>query len=120
MFSGFLELNTKEIGKKWIVSESFTVFLHNGKSVTIPKGYQHDRYTFAPNLNAEIPAIVHDYLCEFKRYDDGTICERDQADFHFYCLMRGYGVDEKTSLLYYYGVRFWSFLLKLFRKARSL
>lgn len=65
------ELLAAEKNKKYIVLQTFTIE-YKDKKLTITKGFSHDKYTFAPDLPDEIPAIAHDFACVTHKWDDGT------------------------------------------------
>ena len=106
-----IELLTSERGKHWHVKEAFTVTNRDGKKLTVRKSFSHDRYTFAPDLDDERPAIVHDFAYDVEGahrcWDDGTPISRSEADLFLYDLMKA-SPDEKThkcALQYYTWVR---------------
>ena len=68
---GLLEIIPSESGKTWMVQKDFTVAGRDGRTVSPRRGFVHDRYTFAPNLADEQPAIVHDFAGTTKRWDNG-------------------------------------------------
>jgi len=108
VYRGKWEIIPNERNKTWIVKETFTVKTSFG-DITIPKGFEHDRFTFAPDLkHSEVAAIVHDYLIEEKpRFDNGTFCTRKQADQILKELILK-SKDYHWAYVYYYGVRFWA------------
>lgn len=93
------------IGKRWKVKQEFTIMTRFGKEVTIYAGFEHDRYTMAPNLHDETPAIVHDFLYIYQKFSDGTECTRTQADTIFRDVMLEAQVRLWVANLYYSGVR---------------
>ena len=76
--SGF-ELLPSEKNETWVVKEAFTVE-YEGHFLTIPEGFRHDKYTFAPNVPDAKPAISHDRAYDYKKWDDGTPIKRKDAD----------------------------------------
>ena len=48
------------------------------KKITVPKGYKSDGATGAIDINSKA-WWVHDILCEFGKFDDGTPCNNLQA-----------------------------------------
>jgi len=106
---GNYELLPSERGKVWIVIETFTVATRYGKTITIPAGYWHDRFTVVPDLpNSIIAAIVHDWLYDevnsYHLFDDGTVATRKQADIIFRDLIWN-SKDWIFAYPYYLGVR---------------
>lgn len=102
----WIEINPFEIGKTWIVPETFTVASRHGKTLTVPKGFKHDRYTFAPNLGDNRPAIAHDRAYRWQIWDDGTMIGFWEANELLLDLMRQ-STDARTrrwAWTYYIGV----------------
>ena len=98
------ELFPWERNRTWIVKETFTVDTRFGKSVTVPAGFKHDRFSFAPDIgDCEIGAIVHDYIYTFKNFSDGTKATKSQADKILYDLLYECG-HKWISKLYFVGV----------------
>ena len=59
----------------------YTIYYHSeryGKSVTVPKGYKSDGATGAFDIYSEA-WFVHDKICEFGVWDDGSLVTRHQA-----------------------------------------
>lgn len=81
------ELFPWENGKTWVVAKSFTIIWH-GHKLTIIKGFQHDKYTFAPDLPDERPAVCHDFALEVGLWDDGTPIKLDDANQMCFDLMK--------------------------------
>jgi len=109
-----IELCTWERGRVWRVREMFTAANRRRKKLTIRKGFKHDRYTLAPDLPDEKPAVVHDYCYEAnpaqgsgRKWDDGSSISREEADEFLHDLMAT-SDDETTRQAadtYYKGVR---------------
>ena len=97
------EIISSEGGKRYKVEKAFTVDTRYGE-VTIPKGFEHDRYTVVPDLHDDLAAIVHDYLYTERKFDDGTVCKKSQADRIFYDLMMKVPEDRAYAKMYYIGV----------------
>jgi hypothetical protein len=86
---GHYEILPNERNKIWVVEEEFTVETRFGKTVTVPDGFRHDRFTVVPDLKrCRKASIVHDKLYEIHEYDDGTHCTRFEADIIFLDLMK--------------------------------
>lgn len=84
-----MELLKCERGRRWRVTQPFVVTSRGGHQLTVRKGYVHDRYTFAPDTLDEKPAAVHDFTydgCD-RKWDDGTLITREDADLLLYDLM---------------------------------
>lgn len=76
-----IEVFPSERGKVYRVTKAFTVHQNTiNKSLTIPLGFEHDRYTFAPDLPDEKPAVAHDRAYGCHKWDDGTKMKRADAD----------------------------------------
>jgi len=108
---GALELIRGEKGDKWRTTSDVTVRDVTGRALTIPAGYEHDRYTWAPNLADELPAVAHDFsydpLGARRLWDNGKRITRRAADKLLLFLM-SQSADELTrevAPLYYKGVR---------------
>jgi len=82
-----LELLPSEAGKTWRTTEEIRVEWR-GKVLTVPKGFEHDRYTFAPDLPDRVPCIVHDFACGVKKWDDGSPLPRKEGNRLFLDLMK--------------------------------
>ena len=74
------ELVSDERGKTWTLARCHTVHTRFCKDVFVPKGFVHDRYTWAPNLPDEKPAVVHDFCYITQRFADCTSMTRKEAD----------------------------------------
>lgn len=104
-----IEKNVSEkIGKnRWRVKRTFTMHSERfNKSVTVEKGFVHDRYSSFFNLSTELPAVCHDHLYKFKKWDDGTVVTKLEADLFFYDLIKKSPKwsDRILAPLYYSGV----------------
>jgi hypothetical protein len=98
---------TEERGKTYLVKEAFTVRAPCGEEVTVPKGYEFDGYSVAPDLPDLAPAAAHDYLYEHRRWDSGKKVERIHADDLLWKMMKC-SQDNVTRYMadsYYSGVR---------------
>ena len=105
------ELFPWESGKTWVVTTEFTIEW-NGHKLTIPKGFQHDKYTFAPDVPDERPAVCHDRALEIKVWDDGSPSSIDDANKMLYDLMKSSQdkVTRELAGIYYMFLRyFWWF-----------
>jgi len=101
-------------GRTWHVVETFTVETRYGK-VTVKHCFFHDRYTFAPNLTEELPAIVHDWLRQERKFDDGSSCTLRQSDIVLRDLIVRYNAklvlgwitisSRRVAPIYYFFVR---------------
>ena len=108
-----IELLPWESGKKYKVKKQFTVTGPNGKKLTVTKDYEHDRYSFAPNLRDDIPSSAHDFAYDpteegsGRKWDDGTHITRADADMMMRDLMRDSEDPDTQSAadLYYKAVR---------------
>lgn len=111
---GCFELIPGESGKQWIVKNTFTVGTRYGKTITVEKGFVHDRFTFAPNIKrSEIASIVHDKITSGKHpyFDDGTFITRKMADTILRDLMIQTG-SRIMAWVYYAGVRLFVKILR--------
>ena len=77
---GKWELLDDERGRTWTVKTEFTVTAPNGKKLTIPVGFTHDRASFAPDCNDNTAFISHDRAYAVRRWDDGSSMKRKDAD----------------------------------------
>ena len=105
---GSFEILAEERNKTWKVLKTFTVTNEQGKKKTVKEGFEHDRYTFAPDLPDEVPAIVHDCCYADQKWDDGTDMTQLEADRFLRFLMKQ-SANELTRNCadnYYRGVRF--------------
>lgn len=60
--------------------EEFTYYsLRYSKDVTVKKGYKSDGATYAIDIEDSRSFWVHDVLCEYGVWDDGTPCNNWQA-----------------------------------------
>ena len=99
--------------KTYVVQKAFTVKTSQG-NVTIPQGFTHDRFSFAPDLkSAIVGAIVHDWLYETHEFDGGIPCTKKQADQVLKELIFELGKKAKKpkrywlySRVYWLGVKF--------------
>ena len=66
-----IEIIPDERGKEWENPREFTVDAPCGEKLTVPKGFVHDRYSFAPDTNDNLPAIAHDRAYAHRRWDSG-------------------------------------------------
>ena len=101
------ELLASERGRTWLTTCEITVTSRYGMKLTIPAGFKHDRYTFAPDFPDELPAIAHDFAYVHRKWNDGSLITLCQADDLLYYLMTK-SKDKTTrrwSLFYYIGVR---------------
>ncbi len=113
--SKLFELIRSERGKRYTVKGSFTVSNAQGKTLTIPDGYEHDRYSIVKDLPDVKPAVAHDYASDpnpetgsGRRWDDGTEITRADAD-HLFGWLMATSDDAETrekSVLYLNGIRF--------------
>ena len=96
-----------ERGRTWRVTVAFTVLDRQGRRLTIPPGFTHDRYSIAPDLPDEIPAIAHDRAYEVQTWDGGERMLRADADLLLYDLMRASWsrLTRTAAGVYYRGVR---------------
>lgn len=112
LLGGFIEVIPTECGKSWIVEQEFTVRASKG-SITVKKWFKHDRYTFAPNLKKNVPAIVHDWLCSDisgHKTDGGIVLSRKEVDAILLELMLDCGYY-CLAYTYYVGVRIFSLVI---------
>jgi hypothetical protein len=95
-----------ERGRRWKVTVAFTVLDRQGRRLTIPHGFEHDRYSIAPDLPDEIPAIAHDRAYEVQTWDGGERMLRPDADLLLYDLMRASWsrLTRTVAGVYYRGV----------------
>jgi hypothetical protein len=96
-----------ERGRRWKVTVAFTVLDRQGRRLTIPHGFEHDRYSIAPDLPDEIPAIAHDRAYEVQTWDGGERMLRADADLLLLDLMRASWsrLTRTAAPVYYRGVR---------------
>jgi hypothetical protein len=81
-----IEIFPWESGKRYRTQEAIRIEWA-GKTLTVPAGFAHDQYTFAPNLPDARPSICHDFACDMKEWDDGTPLPRWMANLMFRDLM---------------------------------
>lgn len=61
----------------------------SGKTLTVPRGFVSDGATMAPDWGWAW--IFHDYLYKWKRFDDGSVCSRKEADEIFAAISKQEG-----------------------------
>jgi len=78
------ELVKSERGKTWTVAETFTVTAKDGRKLTVPAGFVHDRFSIAPDCNDNRAAATHDFAytkaASGRRWDDGSKITKGDAD----------------------------------------
>jgi len=102
-----IELLPSERGKHWTVTKEFTVTDAKGRRLTIPAGFVHDRYTFAPDLSDTRPSIAHDFAYVRQTWDDGSKIKRRAADALLRHLLSksARGDARRWRFVYWVGVR---------------
>jgi hypothetical protein len=107
------ELDVDESGKTWITKHVILTRCHLGDILVHPD-FPHDSATFAPNLletNPDLPPhlffIVHDALCRYRIWANGTPVTRRQADAVMRTLMKASNnpIVRTFATLYWIGVR---------------
>ena len=105
------EVIDAERDKTWTVETAFTVTAEDGEELTIPAGFEHDRYTTAPDTNDNTPAVAHDFcyskIASGRKWDSGKKISRKSADKLLRFLMEQ-SDDPQTkerAAQYYRGVR---------------
>ena len=92
---------------RYVVPETFRVNLGD-KILVVDAGYLFDGASIAPNgPHNEVmkAAAAHDMLYARGEWDDGTPCERIEADTVLFRLMREAKIATAICWLYYYAVR---------------
>ena len=79
-------------------------FLFCGKWLTIPKGFEHDHFSWSPNLPRSIGGICHDYAFAFAQWDDGTKISFAQSRNIMRDILRDEGWPRLTVAKYVKGV----------------
>ena len=78
------ELDPKEKGKLWLVEKTFIVHGPSetkAQNLTIPAGFEFDRYSLAPDLPDWKPAAAHDRAYCVQKWDNGDAMARADADW---------------------------------------
>lgn len=68
-----------------------------GKTITVPSKFYSDGATCAPDLDTDA-WWVHDVICRYGKFDDGTPCTNRQASTILYDILREDGYRVWSSL----------------------
>jgi hypothetical protein len=96
---------------EWILLESFTVELDDGRKITVPKGFNTDKASVPVGVIIKRDdryiidaALVHDYLY-VKQMICGKFIKRKEADKIFKAIMKHVGASWIKQNTAYLGVR---------------
>ena len=56
------------------------------KTITVPSRFYSDGATYAPDLNTDA-WWIHDVVCRYGKFDDGTLCTNRQASAILYDIL---------------------------------
>jgi len=96
-----------EMGKKFVTIHALYVTSRLGNRLTIPKGFEHDSYSVAPNLKGTRPAVIHDFAYQQRCWDDESEMSRREADELLLDAMRASPdwLTRIAAMPYWLGVR---------------
>ena len=80
-------------------------FIFCGKTLTVPKGFRHDWFSWSPNLWGSVAAIFHDFAFAFGQWDDGSKITFNDSVLILAEIMKTEDWPIKTQQKYQAGVR---------------
>ena len=106
---GLIELVLRAFGAKWKLDHQVVYDDPEGWTLTAPKGFEYDSFTWAPNLRKENgdksdAAAIHDVGWETGAKDDGTILTFDENNRAFRAVLDREGHPEWVKGAYERGV----------------
>ena len=75
------------------------------KTLTVPKGFRHDWYSWSPNLWNSVAAIFHDFAFAFGQWDDGSKISFNDSVRILSEIMKAEDWPTATRIKYVTGVR---------------
>ena len=95
-----------EDGKSYVLDEDVLYYSKRyDKLISLSKGYKSDGATFARDIKS-LSWWIHDFVCDFGRFDDGSICTNWQASFILYDILKSEGRNVRA---FTWGVFTWLF-----------